>query len=384
MKKYLLGTTALVAAGMLATAGTASAQTQVQPVQVSVGGYFYSYLGYVDQDFDPALSVDQQTDAEIHFNGRTVLDNGLTVGLRVELEANTESDQIDEAYAFVEGAFGRIEAGSINNVAYRMHYKAPDVGKGIVANEGNYPNWIQNITKSHFNDTALGQTSLRLGDNDSDKINYYTPRIAGFQLGLSYIPEMSQDRSGQGQEARDDFTYNTGWSVGLNYVQSFGDFDIAASAGYVTFEAPEGTNADDIKGYSAGLQVGFAGFKVGGSYARIKDGVVASNAGIGDSTKTTYFDPGSTSFAQNDGQSWDVGVSYTFGPAAVSLTYFHGENEPVANGGDDEWTLYQLTGVYTLGPGVQLQGTLFRGEFEAATGGENEATGLITGLLLVF
>lgn len=383
MKKYLLGTTALVAAGMLATAGTASAQTQVQPVQVSVGGYFYSYLGYVDQDYDQALSVDQQTDAEIHFNGRTVLDNGLTVGLRVELEANTESDQIDEAYAFVEGAFGRIEAGSINNVAYRMHYKAPDVGKGIVANEGNYPNWIATPATdgirsfSSFNDTALGQTSLRLGDNDSDKINYYTPRIAGFQLGLSYIPEMSQDRSGQGQFARDDFTYNTGWSVGLNYVQSFGDFDIAASAGYVTFEAPEGTNADDIKGYSAGLQVGFAGFKVGGSYARIEDGVQVSNANI---TSTTF--TGST--VQNDGQSWDVGVSYTFGPAAVSLTYFHGENEPVPNGGDDEWTLYQLTGVYTLGPGVQLQGTLFRGEFESAEGNENEATGLITGLLLVF
>ncbi|HEX6977897.1 MAG TPA: porin [Alphaproteobacteria bacterium] len=375
MKKYLLGTTALVAAGMLATADTASAQTKVQPVQVSVGGYFYSYLGWVDQDVDGPVAVDQQTDAEIHFNGRTVLDNGLTVGVRVELEANTESDQIDESYAFVEGAFGRIEAGTINNVAYRMHYKAPDVGKGLVANEGNYPNWIQNITSSSFNDTALGQTSLRAGDNDSDKINYYTPRIAGFQLGVSYIPEMSQDRSTT--IARDDFTYNTGWSAGINYVQSFGAFDIAASAGYLTFEAPEGTTADDLKAFSAGLQVGFGGFKVGGSYAQIEDGVQVSNANI---TATTF--TGST--VQNDGQSWDVGVSYTFGPAAVSVNYFHGENEPVAGGGDDEWTLYQLTGVYTLGPGVQLQGTLFRGEFEAASGEENEGTGIITGLLLVF
>ena len=52
MKKQLLTTSALVAAGMMATAGGASAQTAPasQPIQVTVGGYMYQFVSYVSQD----------------------------------------------------------------------------------------------------------------------------------------------------------------------------------------------------------------------------------------------------------------------------------------------------------------------------------------------
>ena len=33
---------------------------------------------------------------------------------------------------------------------------------------------------------------LDIGDGDSNKINYFTPRIEGFQLALSYLPSFEE------------------------------------------------------------------------------------------------------------------------------------------------------------------------------------------------
>ena len=102
MKHILLGTTALVAAGLMA--GPAAAQ---QGVQLGLGGFYFGALGgNVDEDFDAngfsdndKNTWDFKQDVEVHFLGETTLDNGLTVGARIELEAQQQDDQIDEVWA---------------------------------------------------------------------------------------------------------------------------------------------------------------------------------------------------------------------------------------------------------------------------------------------
>jgi hypothetical protein len=369
MKKHLLGTTALVAAGMFAMVDTAAAQTKVQPIQVSVGGYWAEYISYTSQDDVGATTnggsgeitkFDQFSDKEIHFNGRTTLDNGLTIGFRAELEANTEADQIDESFMFVEGRFGRLELGAINNVQYRMAYKAPEAQTRPWSNEGNIFNVMAQPTGSANFDTMLGTTVSRFHDNDSEKINYYTPRFAGFQLGASYIPNSSQDR--QAPDAI-SVAYSRGWAAAVNFVRTFGAFDVAAYAGYMTWQGPQTSataGAPDPDQWNVGLQLGFAGFKVGGSYGEISDGraggagtAAASTAGVG--TAATV--------GNVDGRAFDLGVMYTFGPAAVSLNYIDGENKAgscvnatqvCTSPGDDTFSMVSLGGKYTLGPGVSL------------------------------
>lgn len=405
MKKHLLGTTALVAAGMFAMVDTASAQ-KVEPIKVSVGGYWAEYISYTDQD-DRATatlagggtssgknqSFRQWSDKEIHFNGRTTLDNGLTIGFRAELEANTESDQIDESFMFIQSAFGRFELGSINNVHYRMAYKAPEAQTRAWINEGNVHNVVINPTGSPIFDSTLGTTAPRFYDNDSEKINYYTPRFAGFQVGVSYIPDSTQDRNNVANHPVSN-AYSNGWAAAVNFVRTFGAFDVAASAGYMTWEGPEtapGIQAPDPDMYSFGLRLGFAGFKVGGSYGRIKDGRTgAAGTSAGASTA-------GAGTAKIDGHAWDAGVMYTFGPAAVSLNYFRGKNDDsacslttqtCASSGDDKWSMLSLAGKYTLGPGVSLEANLWTAEFEGNTAGvttdDNEATGALVGIVLVF
>ena len=396
MKKQLLGTTAMVAAGLfvLADAGPASAQQKVEPVKVSVGGYVGAFVSLVDQDDvgntaagrDGELAlIDQHTDQEIHFNGRTTLANGITIGFRIELEGNTEGDQIDESYLFLESKFGRLELGQVNNVHYRMAYKAPDVFTRGWVNEGNFTNVMVNPTGSPNGDSTINTTVSRFRDNDSDKINIYTPRFAGFQIGASYIPDSSQDTASPTSVSA---AYSEGWAVAANFVQTFDNFSVAAYAGYMKWQGPQTsatTSAPDPDHWSVGLQLGFAGFRVGASYGQISDGRTGAAGTAGASAAGTGANI-------TDGSAWDAGVSYTFGPASVSLTYMQAENDDSLVGGpalgDDEFSIVSLAFKYVLGPGISWDSALFWAEFEGNTAGtnvdDNEAIGLVTGFVLVF
>ena len=139
---------------------------------------------------------------------------------------------------FVESRFGRVELGSINNVAYRMHFEAPEAfSRGWLTDDGNLTNLVANPTGSPSLDSTLIGTQNRFFDNDSEKINYYTPRFSGFQVGVSYIPNSSQDRNGAPEPV--STAYSRGLAAGANFVRTFGSFDVAASVGYLQWKGPQ-------------------------------------------------------------------------------------------------------------------------------------------------
>jgi predicted porin len=395
LTQRLLATTALGLVGVWS--GAAHAQTKVEPIKVTVGGFFGQFVSYIKQDDVGATlngssgkltELDVSSDSEIHFNGRTTLDNGLVLGFRVELEANTDADQIDESFMFMESRFGRIELGSTNNAAYKMHYEAPEAfTRGWLTEDGNLTNNVANPTGSPSLDSTLIGTKNRFFDNDSEKITYYTPRFEGFQIGASYIPNSSQDRNSAPEPV--SAAYSRGVAFGANFVRTFGAFDVAASAGYLKWQGPQTsptTSAPDPDAWQAGLQLGYAGVLVGGSYAQIRDGRTGS-AGTASTASTA-----GTGGNKVDGRAWNLGAMYTFGSAAVSLTYADGRNDssPVTGPelGDDKFTGLSLAGKYQLGPGVSFEGVLFRTEFEGNGStpppNQNTATGGLVGLLLTF
>jgi hypothetical protein len=105
MKKALYGSTALAAAGLLAGAAQAA-----DKIKLGVGGYFQAFGVYSDQDDgvgEPAANLRDHhiaREGEIYFRGSTALDNGIEVGVLVQLEASTCADQIDQSYIWFEGA----------------------------------------------------------------------------------------------------------------------------------------------------------------------------------------------------------------------------------------------------------------------------------------
>ncbi|HLN22346.1 MAG TPA: porin, partial [Patescibacteria group bacterium] len=123
-----------------------------------------------------------------------------------------------------------------------------------------------------------------------------------------------------------------------------------------------------------GLNVGYAGFTVGGSYINriiADDSLAIKTAG-------------------GQGASWDAGVSYITGPYGVSVTYFAGA---AANAnhfnkvGMDRDSTVTLAGSYDLGPGVAVKTSVFNTNWTSASGtlaNKNDGVGVVSGITVAF
>jgi hypothetical protein len=437
MRKLLYATTALTAAALIAgTAGDATAQTAIPPsaspspyreqlpapppakvstsaerIKLGLSGYFQQWGVFTDQSFKtrtggtPAGAFQQQPtnfasekhNSEICVIGQTTLDSGLTVGINVQIEANTSADQIDESYLFLQSpTFGQAILGDENNAAYLLHVTAPDGGVSLDSGD------LLNIRAFETNgapvfDTALGTTNLRLLDNDSGKFTYITPRFAGFQAGISFIPEFTSGgdnnsalrkagiTEGNGVAGGTSTTrgiYN-GVAPGINYTNTFGNgFGVQASAGYLWAEtgsgyggtpafngqaAAPGADTKNLIAYNAGAQLSFAGFSVGGGWMYIPQG-------------------NSPNIGKLNGVGWTAGGAYEFGPYKVGLDYETGTQNAVSTGGVSRLEQAVLSGTYVLGPGIRLVGGIFAYDWdqENSISKNNNGIGGTTGLKLAF
>lgn len=348
MKKLLLGSTALVVGGLMAAPAMAA-----DPIKMGVGGYytFYAAAGHIDStyafngSFTAYKGFNFIQEGEIHFIGQTKLDNGTSVGLTVELEAWNPSSaganaQIDEAFLFAFGDWGRVELGSRDAASYRMYYGTPSalIGWGAIQHNHNYINAsVQSNNKGYARTMA---TTITPTWQDVNRINYFTPRFAGLQIGVGYAPKLNAAAtntvgmtSGPGNPAgvcgynnatnmnncpTADYAWQDLFDVGANYLNKFGDFTVAmygafAYASFVPGFAPfagsanmvTGANLTAWKQWVVGAQFGIAGFTVGGA-------VGYDNNGLG----SNYF-----TGVDNDTRFYTAGVMYETGPWQMSFMW---------------------------------------------------------------
>lgn len=383
MKKILIGTSALVAAA--AFAGSANA---ADPIKLSIGGYGAVMVGYSSQDdgymrsqsTSEVSAVDVKGDNEIHFSGKTTLDNGLTVAVKYEIESGgrSMSDVSDEWSISVSGNFGTIKTGADDNALTMIHNNAPIVGGrlfngGLAGGDllgGAYVLKPTNVSTA--TDTAIDS------NGDGEAISYISPSFAGFTFGASYVPDTVNSDNG-GDDAGGNLRANTAitdaYGVGIGYAGKFGDVTVGADIGWLT--ADTGNQVDSRDEYQAGLKFGYAGFEIGGAYRAIQQDGIAGNK-------------------DQDGRVWEAGVSYKTGPYGISLTYLDATQEVgqtvAQNIGDDESKAWQLSTSYNMGPGVDLVGGLAYVSFDSDStraGGANGANSndgwvAATGLSLTF
>jgi hypothetical protein len=353
MKRVLLGTTALAAVGFFA--GEAQAK-----FDVTVNGSWNTAYGYVNEDHHrfttPGGTTQRQNQAidqdwEVHFRAQQTLDNGLIVGGRVELEgatnngtATTQSgsagnDQIDERWMYFRGGFGEIRAGDEDDARKLKSYTAPDP-TGFIFGVNSPTFTFNNIQPG---EVTSSNTTIPNLENDSAKIIYFTPSFAGFQLAVSYAPDGTQDRSSFGTGGTNEVgQVSNAWSVGADYSGEFSGFTIGAGGGYSKGYGETG-GANDPSIWAAGLNVGFAGFTVGGSIAM---------------TERTLTDNGNRTV-------FDVGATYNIDAVTVGLGWSRGEYDN--GGGSDTFDQIQLGVGYALGPGVTLAAMV--GYFKYDSGG---------------
>ncbi len=335
MRKTLLATTALAAAGAFA-AGPALAEGMADKIHIGLGGYMEQWVGGTDitepADGSNESAFGQKADSEIFFTGSIQSDIGLTFGVKVELEADASgsgSGGIDESVATVKGGFGTFHIGAEDGVQPTMHYGVPDVGIGL--NAGDVSDWLKGVK-------ASWSTSLWSGGNDVARLIYYTPRINGVQLGVSYAPDMTREslthKAGETPVKEDKVTESnvvgnnnedTETSIAVNFDQAVGDAHLKASVGYsVTTSSgmskPAADGSTRSHGDTADLNIGgsvsMSGFTVAAAYSEVDAEQYMPSATANAAGNYTFSED-----RTKDVEVMALGVSYAEGPMALSASW---------------------------------------------------------------
>lgn len=345
MKNILYGTTALFAVGLIA--GTAVAS---EKIKLGLGGYWRGMIQVGDNNANAVGGLgdglrDHGTgqESEIYFSGKTTLDNGITVTAAVQLEGETTGDQIDNTWITASGGFGTVHYGETWGPSLLM------VGGGV--GEKNHTGDFASFNAG-VNLNGLGLNSFvggaGLNGRPSPKIAYYTPRMSGFQLGVSYAGEdgnafsngarTSELGGGVGAELLD---------AGINYVSKVGGASVRIGAVAFTSATEPATAAavaaPDVDGHGLGVQVSMGNIKVGGRYGKLAD---LGGSGL-------------------DRTNWRIGVDYGMGPLSIGAVYHSAVQDFV--GADDKTSYISVGANYNVGPGVSMFGGIVSYSFDDST-----------------
>jgi outer membrane protein OmpU len=354
MKKVLLGTTALLGAGMVASPAFAA-----DGIKLGVGGFFKeAYMVVFDDDSEGELGNERNTDgffndAEIHFTGSTVLDNGLEVGARVELEGENANDQIDEAWVFFSGGFGEVRVGSEDDALANACIVPPGGTGNFSAFSPNQ--WGANSISAATAFGGLSSNSVCSGvddKGDAQKIVYITPVFAGFQLTASYTPnggdETHVDGVGPhtGMPLNSDAESRHNFSAYLSYSYEGDGWGVTAGGGGSWeghVEKQPGDDRDEQQFYQAGLNFTFGNFAVGGVFEYYDNG--AGFVGFADNT------------LENDIWVAGAGIAYTMDAFTIGAQYSHQDADTEVDDDPDFGITVDrlvLTGNYAMGPGINI------------------------------
>lgn len=319
MKKILLGTSALVVAASMAVPASAA-----EKIKLKVGGYYTALAAIPDVDVAPGdedRDVVFGSDSEVHFSGKTTLDNGLTIGFKAEMELEDDTtDRIDELWISIGGGFGQFRFGEEDGVAESM--LVGQMGPSI------------EVFADDTDASPVGINDINSGldfSGDDMKIIYFTPRIAGFQGGVSFTPNPEKSPRGFQDPT---FTpaageYENAFELAANYEGSFNALDLGASIEYFQADAQLGTE-EDLEGIGGGLVLGFGGFSLGGRYSE------------------------KTDFADDETETYSVGAGFETGPWAFGVEYAEAETETAGGATSSEFTTVVAAIKYALGPGMTV------------------------------
>ena len=214
---------------------------------------------------------------------------GGLVGLQTGKIEDDYGNYARETFIFIENPYGKIEMGSAYSSAARMRIDATNLARATGGIQGDWFRYIsmpvyhssdQSLVmgaapvfilqpmlpneagfttgasngNNIYNDTThtyLSPNTVqpRLGWGSlSNKISYYSKRIAGVQLGISYSPNtgltgvLVDQQSGYAKDYLGQYYHmnstgvvgnvNNLITVGANYIKQFGDFGLAASFTY--------------------------------------------------------------------------------------------------------------------------------------------------------
>ena len=338
MKKHLLSTSA-IALGV-AMAAPASAQEW----NLDWGGFANTHVGITDISADAGSiggggdwdGVDVYTNSEIIFSPSVTLDNGMTFGFSVQMEAMNNGGGavgIDESYVTISSdTLGKVVLGSENSAGYALMGSVyTPHASSMPLNSRSTSAFIPVTGSGGFRQAALSSLTEVAGNNDVQRITYFTPSFNGLTVGASYAASSAGNATNNFGVNRNGGAVYDIFDIGAGYSQSFNGVDLGLAARWGTGNTNTVGRSDPTT-WAIGGTVGVAGFSIGATYAENDNGF-AGGAG--------------------DQEGWSLGATYDIaGPWTVGATTYQGET---SNGGglpSSDYEAYQVGASRSLGTGV--------------------------------
>ena len=384
-KKTLAVTTALSAVALLA----ANAAVAADAPKLKISGYQDTFFGIGDMTAGttssgtPIFTSGGVTGGqatilaygELKFEASGTTDSGMKYGAYFELSIddgarnNKGSEQVvnnagstvsistgatgkygaDEANVWMSGSWGKLEIGNQDGAADKMAVGGTEVDMlgGNILGAFFQVNGTFGLRGTDYTNVGEGA--------DNTKITYYSPRMSGFQVGLSYVPRYAAQgtQPAQSGETRDNGSYE----AGVSYTGKAGGakFEIAAVASSFQEQA-------NITGYGQGI----------GGMVEMNNITVAAGYAQNDDWRA----------ASADQKAWNAGIGYNGGKWQVAAYYLNADSKVGAN--KSEFEEFSLQAGYNFGGG--LTGAVGLYDINLKEGGSetNDGQGLIAKLTAKF
>jgi hypothetical protein len=322
MRKLLLTSSALVAVASISSYAVAD---------VSVSGEFeWAYVQQAaDQTAQDGDSFVMDNEIVISFSNKT--DSGLTVGGKFEMDVDAANATTDESVLTISGGFGTFRLGQEDS----MHETFGITEVDLIDEEGD-GRYVG--TNSH----TIAQHAGEQGSTDGNKIGYVTPKMGGFQAGISV--------EDSGDNATTDMT-----AMGASYT-----FPIAGGSIVVKYNQSTLDGATDTDTSNMGAQLNLGAMSLIISSMTNETGTTENQEGTGFGIKydmgggltiaasaTEVEDDADTSAGENEKYTANIGeVVYTVAPglkAKVTYTDYEYKDGGQTTVGDDAGQITQLT-----------------------------------------
>ena len=218
IRNTLLGSTTIVAAALAATAPAhAGSVGSGDNLAVSISGEYRFQISFRDQDMRAGHGRGfsfRSGEGELGLEARNTADNGILYGVAMVLNMNTDdgssAGNADKIYAFIDDEnYGRLELGDQDDAIDRMFVAGEDALVARASFDGDVGDEFD------FGGTWIGVTN-----NNTAKVTkatYFSPRIEGFQVGVSYTPD-SGSQGASFTERDDDGDFENVFGLAANYL----------------------------------------------------------------------------------------------------------------------------------------------------------------------
>ena len=370
--RIYLATSSLLSAMSLCPALFCAQKAQAaDAITLTLGGRINEYFFAADQDHAPGEdlnTVGMLNDVRVSAEGKTVLDNGISIRSYVRVFAvGRENVDVDEAYVDIGTTLGRLRVGEkaginasvIGDPIPEALLTVDDVLVGDALRARNGIVMRDAFTFKRFTGNALG-------------VSYQSPELAGVKVGVAYHPNPTPGVIGTFDRATGphdavEFTagYDGDWSGGT-YRLAGGYFHQGSRSGVTSASVFN----DGLHAWNMSAGGTYGGWEVGAAYMQVDQ----------DNGVREY--------------DWTVGALYGIGPFKISADYRQARQRTFTPGqgtlsagvisARDQVNQMLLQGAYKLGPGISVGVGGFYAQQRDVAGTWWDSSGVLSGIKIGF